>query len=252
MQGFQQESDIAVFVRSRFYYEGHNKKVAFRIREHINASPDFLSPQTAGSPRAVGDALENLLAQEFDSFLGDWCSEYSKDFARRAMEDLAFKDKEGIYSAVDIKTHREGTQFNMPNLISVRRLSRFYESDMNVFALIMVRYSIDGTTVRVSEVLFSPIEFLDWECLTLGALGWGQIQIANSRDVRIIDGLSRKLWMLQLCDAMAAFYPREIDKIGERLEHFKAVRDHWQSKQDIWEIGQPRWDRSDRPSGRRS
>lgn len=127
---------------SRFYYEGHNKEVAFRIQEHINALPNFLSPQTAGSPRAVGDALENLVAQKFDGFLGSWCREYSKDFARRAMEDLAFTDKDGIYSAVDVKTHREDTQFNMPNLISVRRLARFYESDRNVFALIMLRYSM--------------------------------------------------------------------------------------------------------------
>ena len=224
-------------MRSRFYYEGHNKHVAFRIREHINASPNFLSPQTAGSTRAVGDALENLVAQEFDSLLGDWCIEYSRDFSRRAMEDVAFKDKQGIYSAVDVKTHREGTQFNMPNLISVRRLSRFYESDLNVFALIMIRYSMDGTTVRVSDVMFSPIEFLDWDCLTVGALGWGQIQIANSRDVRVIEGFSRKQWMLQLCDAMAAFYPREIEKIEERIVHFDRIRGYWQSKDDIWETG---------------
>jgi len=224
-------------VISRFYYEGHNKEVAFRIQKHINALPNFLSPQTAGSPRAAGDALEHLVAQNFDSFLGGWCSEYSKDFARRAMEDLAFKDKDGIYSAVDVKTHREDTQFNMPNLISVRRLARFYESDRNVFALIMVRYSVEGTKVRVSEVLFSPIEFLDWDCLTVGALGWGQIQIANSKDVRVIDGFSRKRWMIQLCDAMTAFYPREIEKIEARIAHFDQIRSYWQSKDDIWEIG---------------
>ena len=125
-------------MRSRFYYEGHNKQVAVKIREYINASPNFLSPQTAGSPRAAGDALENLVAQEFDSLLGDWCSEYSSDFAR---------------------------------------------------------------------------------------------------DVRVIEGFSRKRWMLQLCDAMAVFYPREIEKIEERIVHFDGIRSYWQSKDDIWETG---------------
>lgn len=221
-------------MKSSFFYDGYNKEVALRIKNHINGSPDFLSPQTARSTRATGDALESIVAESFDGFLGDWCSEYSSDFARRAMADLAFTDKEGIYSIVDVKTHREETQFNMPNLTSVKRLSRFYESDINVFALLMIRYAMDGPRVNVSEVVFSPIEFLDWDCLTVGALGWGQIQIANSNDIRVLDGYSRKKWMIELCNVMAEFYPQEIGKIQARIPHFEAVRNYWESKDDIW------------------
>ncbi len=184
--------------------------------------------------RAVGDALESLIAENFDVFLGDWSREYSSDFARRAMADLAFTDKEGVYSVVDVKTHRADTRFNMPNLTSVQRLSRFYESDANVFSLILVKYSVEGTRVVASDVLFAPIEFLDWDCLTVGALGWGQIQIANSNDIRVIEGYSRKKWMLQPCEAMLAFYPREIEKIGDRIDRFHEVRKYWESKEDIW------------------
>ena len=140
-------------MRSSFYYEGHYRKVASNIKDFINPYPDFLSLQTAGSPRAVGDAIESLVAEKFDAFLGSWCSEYSNDFARRAMADLAFTDTEGVYSVVDVKTHREDTRFNMPNLTSVERLSRFYESDMNVFSLIIVRYSIEGTRVTLPVAL---------------------------------------------------------------------------------------------------
>lgn len=224
----------SVPVRSSFYYEGHYRNVASSIKAYLNASQNFLSPQTADSPRAVGDALESLVAGNFSIFLGDWCSEYSSDFARRAMADMAFADKQGFYSLIDVKTHREDTRFNMPNLTSVERLARLYESDTNVFSIMMIRYSIENTTVTVSEVLFSPIEFLDWECLTIGALGWGQIQIANSNDIRVIEGNSRKKWMLQLCEAMAEFYPREIAKIQDRITRFDTVRKHWESKQDIW------------------
>ena len=64
--------------------------------------------------------MESLVAERFDSFLGNWRREYSSDFARRAMADLAFTDKDGIYSVVDVKTHREDTQFNMPNLPACR------------------------------------------------------------------------------------------------------------------------------------
>ena len=221
-------------MKSQFYYGGDYLKVAEKIKEYINTAPDFLSPQTARSTRAVGDALESLISEQFDSFLGDWCAEYSNDFARRAMADLAFTDREGFYSVIDVKTHRTDTKFNMPNLTSVERLARFYESDANVFSLILVKYDIEGMKVIATEVTFTPIEFLDWDCLTVGALGWGQIQISNSNVIKLLEGNSRKKWMLQLCDAMLEFYPKEILKIQDRIGRFDAVKTYWESREDIW------------------
>lgn len=221
-------------MRSGFYYEGHHRAVALAVRDYVNSSQDFLSPRTAGSPRAVGDAIEALVAEGFGAFLGDWCTQYSSEFARRAMADMAFTDKEGFYSVVDVKTHREDVRFSMPNLTSVERLARFYESDANVFSLLMIKYAVEGTSVNVSEVVFCPIEFLDWQCLTVGALGWGQIQIANSNNISVNERYSRKQWMLQLCDAMLEFYPKEIGKIQDRIEHFNGVRKSWEAKDDLW------------------
>ena len=221
-------------MRSEFYYQGHNREVASHIKNYLNAAPDLLSEYTARSPRAVGDALEALIADNFEAFAGKWCQEYSKDFARRAMADLAFTDTEGIYSVIDVKTHRENTQFNMPNLTSVERLARFYESDSNVFSLMMISYVVQNTKIVVSDVLFYPIEFLDWECLAIGALGWGQIQIRNSKNIRIRDRYSRKQWMLEFCAIMEDYYPKEIGKIQKRMERFERIRSYWEAKEDIW------------------
>ena len=221
-------------MKSNFYYEGHHKIAAEKIREYLNQLDNFLTPETINSTRAVGDALESLLADKFETFLGDWCKEYFSEFARRAMPDMAFTDKQGIYSVIDVKTHREDTAFNMPNITSVKRLSKLYESDKNVFSLIMIKYNIERTRLRVSEVLFSPIEFLDWSCLTIGALGWGQIQIANSNIIKIIENYSRKRWMLELCDLMLEFYPKEISKIKDRFQSFENTKTFWKAKADIW------------------
>ena len=141
-------------MKSRFYYDGHHQAVATSIRDHLNSISDFLTPQTANSPRAV---------------------------------------------------------------------------------LMLISYSIQGTSLTASDIIFAPIEFLDWDCLTVGALGWGQIQIANANEVRVRHRYSRKRWMLQLCDAMMEFYPREIDKIRSRMDRFVNVRAYWESKQDVWE-----------------
>ncbi len=181
-------------MKSRFYYQGHYEQVAVDIREYINSLDSFLTPQTANSPRAVGDSLESLVADQFEKLLGSWCCEYSRDFARRAMADMAFTDIDGFHTMVDVKTHREDTSFNMPNLTSVRRLARLYESDADYFSVIMIKYRIEGTDVRVSDVLFAPIEFLDWQCLTIGTLGWAryrsptQITFKSYRKIPESDG----------------------------------------------------------------
>ena len=146
------------------------------------------------------------------------------------MADLAFEDRQGFYYVVDVKTHRTDTKFNMPNLTSVERLARFYEDDKNYFVLLLVSYHVEEIKALITGVKFIPIEFLRWDCLTIGALGWGQIQIANSNYVTVNADYSRRTWMIEMCDALLEFYPKEIAKIGKRISHFEKVKQSWLSK----------------------
>ena len=219
-------------MKSAVFYTSTYKDIELKVQDLLNSHEKFLSPSTAHSTRAVGDAIESILGDSFDSILGDLCKEYSATFARRAMADLAFTDVDNLYYIVDVKTHRTDTKFNMPNLTSVRRLARFYEEDTNYFVLLIADYHLEETKAIVTKVRFVPIEFLGWDCLTLGALGWGQIQIANSNHVVVNPQYSRKKWMLELCDTLFEFYPKEIAKIGERIGYFHQVREFWQAKPD--------------------
>ena len=218
--------------KSSIFYTDKYKELEKKILSFLNAQKDFLSERSMNSPRAVGDAIESVISENFQTILGDVIKEYSSSFARRAMADLAFTDKDGFYYVVDVKTHRLDTKFNMPNLTSVERLSRFYEEDVNYFVLLKIDYQVEGTRVAIKHVTFAPIEFFNWDCLTLGALGWGQIQIANANTVNIAPKTSRKNWMLELCDTLLEFYPKEIGKIGERIDRFKQVRKFWEKKSE--------------------
>ncbi len=198
----------------------------------LQAQKGFLSDRTRDSTRATGDAVQSILSEGFQGLLGDCCRDYSSKFARRAMADLAFTDTEEFYHVVDVKTHRLGTKFNMPNLTSVERLARFYEDDKNTFVVLLVAYSLPGAEVVFDKVTFVPVEWFDWDCLTIGALGWGQIQIANANRILVTPHHSRKSWMLDLCEAVLAFYPKEISKIQDRIERFQGVRSFWMAKPD--------------------
>ena len=222
-------------MKSKIFYTNSYKRIENKIKSFLNKYPDFLSKDTVSSTRATGDAIQHILEVNFQDILGAFCKEYSGKFARRAMADLAFTDQKDLYYIVDVKTHRLETKFNMPNLTSVERLARFYEDDMNYYVMLMVAYNIvSDVSIHVEKVHFVPIEFLSWDCLTIGALGWGQIQIANARNIVVNHRYSRKKWMLQLCDILFDYYPREIGKIKDRIEYFRKVKKRWEKKRDIW------------------
>lgn len=219
-------------MKSPIFISGVHEGIEDKVLRLLNEQADFLSEDTAGSTRAAGDAIQSIIENEFEKILGEHGGEYSASFARRAMADLAFKDNLANYYVVDVKTHREETAFNMPNLTSVDRLARFYEDNANFFVMLMVKYSVTGTKVMVSKVHFVPIEYLKWSCLTIGALGAGQIQIANSKHIEIDATKSRRSWMLEFCDNVLQFYPREITKINQRIEKFKKVKEFWLAKKE--------------------
>ncbi len=223
-------------MKSEIFYTNAYQKIESEIKGFLNGYPPFLSQDTVSSTRATGDAIQHILEPNFEEILGELSQEYSASFARRAMADLAFRDRKDLYYVVDVKTHRLETRFNMPNLTSIRRLARFYEDDKNYFVMLMVAYNIvSGLHIHVERVHFVPIEFLSWECLTIGALGWGQIQIADANNIVVNDRYSRKKWMLEFCDFLFEFFPREIEKVNDRVEYFKKVRKQWEEKTDIWE-----------------
>ena len=224
-------------MKSQFYYHGVSRLMASLIKAYLNDRRIEIVGGGIGTTRTtrmIGATLKSLLRADLGVLLGHWCSSYSSDVVREAMADIAFTDSQGFHSVIAVKTYREGTQFSRRNLISVRRLVRLYESDTDVFALILIRFSLRGRDVSVSDVQFVPIEFLDWRCLAIRSSGWGQIQLMDSNDIRIVHRSSRKAWMLQLCDAALAFYPRGIGKIHDRIEFIRSVRSAWEAAEDKW------------------
>lgn len=181
------------------------------------------------STRAVGDAVQEYIAQKgLPLALKD--VDIENEFTRRSMEDVAFSDKEGNYYAVDVKTHNLTTRFSMPNLISVQRLANFYKNKQNNFCILIVSYETDGNKIIYKDCHFKPIEAFSWDCLTLGALGWGQIQITNASKLKFFKSQNRKKWMLELCNNLEEFYNAEIGKIKERKAWFTEIRKYWEKQ----------------------
>ena len=121
----------------------------------------------------------------------------------------------------------------MPNLVSARVLSDFYnKNNKNYFISLLIGYTVKNDKAIFNDIHFIPIEFLSWEYLQIGALGWGQIQISDINKIIIDKNIIRKDWMIKLCDIMSKeFYPKEIEKmLKKRIKKFETAKQFWSSK----------------------
>jgi hypothetical protein len=132
-------------MRSKFFSQQIYSSIQDKVIQKINSSDNIVNLKSLNSPRAVGDAIQELLEEQFSTFLPkELLKEYTANFARRAMADFAFEDTDNFYYIVDNKTHNIDTAFNMPNLTSVERLARFYEDYHNYFTLLIITYNIEN------------------------------------------------------------------------------------------------------------
>jgi hypothetical protein len=194
-----------------------------RIETFLQARKSFIvSEEFRRSTRGVGDAIEGLIVDEFGDIARGIVDTVDTNFSRRAMEDLSFRIGNKYY-AVDVKTHREEPGFHMPNLTSVRRLMDFYEDDDNCFVIVMIKYHLtDIGSLEEIAAIVEPIEWFDWDCLRIGALGWGQLQFQSASDIRINRSQTRKDWLRTFVGELREHYAKEEDKIKERLDYVEA------------------------------
>ena len=78
---------------------------------------------------------------------------------------------------------------------------------------------------KIKDFLNAQKEFLSGNTVKSTRAAGDAIQDILSRPQN-----PRKAWMLELCDTLFEFYPREIAKITDRIEHFKSVRAFWEKK----------------------
>jgi len=194
-----------------------------RIVAFLRARRTFVvSEEFRRSTRGVGDAIESLIVEGFGDIAKGLVDTIDTDFSRRAMEDLSFWIGSKYY-AVDMKTHREEPGFHMPNLTSVKRLMDFYEEDDNFFVIVVIKYHLTDTgNLGDITAIVEPIEWFEWNCLRIGALGWGQLQFRNAADIQVDRGQTRKKWLRSFTGELREHYAREQGKIEERLEYLEA------------------------------
>lgn len=177
----------------------------------LNKLTTLLSARTfskaaSDNQRAWADLIEEsacaIAAAEFPE-------QFRKARSVRSPEDFALAGKPEIY--VDVKTRQLGTDFNMPNLISVDRLDKILGTpDLELYYW-FVDYEIvnGGCVIRHSEI--RTVWSLPWPALAIQNLGKGQLQICKWD--KLSDHVSDKTaWHNYLRGERRRFYLKQASK----------------------------------------
>tara|TARA_B100000579_G_scaffold432280_1_gene448833 strand:- start:597 stop:1199 length:603 start_codon:yes stop_codon:yes gene_type:complete len=163
--------------------------------------------------RGIADIIEQDVSEIILNLKSRIIKESYEAKSKRSIEDVGLVTKDYDDVKIDIKTHDTESELSMPNLISISRLKKFYENDRNLLLYVFVKYINHGNNVQVLQVKVKPIEQINWECLTIGNLGKGQLQITDMNKISFQNFMTRKDWMERLSYDAIIYYQKLIDKI---------------------------------------
>lgn len=206
------------------------RETARRIQEYLAANKELMTTNTARSTRAAGDAIEARISQAFPNLCAFELRDFAAGTSRKSTDDLSFRDERGGKYLVDVKTHRVDASFSMPNITSIPKVFQIHEDPQAYFLILFVRYRLNELEITCDEVILTPIEHLDWSCLRFGNIGEGQIQLKKATNLELNSRQTRKQWMLEMCELLLAFYPKEKKKLERRLLEAQKYRDLWKSR----------------------
>mgnify|MGYP003122231468 FL=1 len=163
--------------------------------------------------RGIADIIEQDVSEIILNLKSRIIKESYEAKSKRSIEDVGLITNDYDDVKIDIKTHDIESELSMPNLISIARLKKFYENDRNLLVYVFVKYINHGNNVQVTQVRVKPIEQINWECLTIGNLGKGQLQITDMNKISFQNFMTRKDWMERLSYDAIIYYQKLIDKI---------------------------------------
>jgi len=163
--------------------------------------------------RGIADIIEVKVSNIIQRLKDPSIKESYEAKSKRSIEDVGLVTNDYDDVKIDIKTHDSESELSMPNLISISRLKKFYKNDRNLLLYVFVKYINYGHSIQILDVQVKSIEQLNWECLTIGNLGKGQLQVKNMDEISFQNYMTRNDWMERLSYDVVIYYQSLINKI---------------------------------------
>ncbi len=162
--------------------------------------------------RGVGDIIEKKVA---NIILENYTNARHPSGAK-SIEDVEIQ-YEDMLLKLDVKTHNMDAKFSRPNLISIKRLGDYYKDPNNSLAYIFVSYRLNNGNIKIYNINVVNVEHLKWNCLSIGNLGKGQLQVTNMHKLEFDYNQKREDWINTFRKNGNLYY----NKLSEKIEKWK-------------------------------
>jgi hypothetical protein len=169
------------------------------------------------SVRAIGDKVSSIIANRIEVIFKKYITEFRVLHNSKKICNVIVKDNSENQYYIDIITHNITKDFVRPNITTVKNIERLYKNSQNIFLILLVHYNPNLNENFFTKVQLFPIEWLSWECLDIGALGNGQIQIKNSNNIVVNYDCSKNIWNKEFKNRLMSFYTKQQEKIHKRI-----------------------------------
>lgn len=190
------------------------------IKEHIKNT--LLEKLTnfetiaGGEQRTYGDLLQSKAVDILFDSKNDLVTETKRAKSKRTMEDVTLISQKKLFY-IDIKTHNLDSEFSMPNLTSINRIRKVFNSDKKELVYALVSYVLENDMLIVKDVEVFFIWELDPTILTVGALGLGQLQIKDANNELIFTTIGKVNWYSEYVKLVQVYLQKQKIKIEQQI-----------------------------------
>ena len=167
--------------------------------------------------RTVGDLIEYKVKEILCNIQNDLIKDCLPPRSRKSLEDVTIVDQDNNHFYIDTMTHNVDLDFSMPNLSSVEKLRKILLDDTKFLVYVFVGYKVENQMVNILSIETKFVWELDFSILTIGALGKGQLQIANMKKNLVFTDEGKSSWYENLKLLVKKYHDNRIKKIGKEI-----------------------------------
>ena len=169
-----------------------------------------------GQQRTVGDLIESKVAEILFNSTSELISEKRAPRSKKSIEDVTLVSN-GVSYYIDPKTHDINSEFSMPNLTSVQKIKKLFDTTDKELIYVFVSYAITEGMVIISDIKVIFLWELDISILGVGALGKGQLQIKNANKDLVFTQKGKVGWYSDFKLLMQEFLKKQLIKVNKQI-----------------------------------
>jgi hypothetical protein len=186
------------------------------IKELLDEQLDNFVLIEGGQQRTVGDLIESKVAEILFNSTSELISEKRAPRSKKSIEDVTLVSN-GVSYYIDPKTHDINSEFSMPNLTSVQKIKKLFDTTDKELIYVFVSYAITEGMVIISDIKVIFLWELDISILGVGALGKGQLQIKNANKDLVFTEKGKVGWYGDFKLLMQEFLKKQLIKVNKQI-----------------------------------